>query len=250
MCPPHMMNSQFPRLISLAEDEPPRLDLTIVGSVLLLLGIILLVWYLIIRQRSKEAIHTGHEAEHPVEGPAPAPQEGLPEKGPVVVETESVAAVSAATPTPEELTPSVETIPTEPPEVEPAAEAAITAAEIAQPIVSELAPVETVVETPVVEPVVVPEKVAEVIPPQVDDLEIIEGIGPKIAGLLNEAGITTFAQLAKTEVSRLVEILTTARLRIADPSTWPEQARLAAAGKLDELQAFQATLKGGRQVGS
>jgi predicted flap endonuclease-1-like 5' DNA nuclease len=40
-----------------------------------------------------------------------------------------------------------------------------------------------------------------------DDLEIIEGIGPKIAGVFREAGINTFAQLAATPVETLREIL-------------------------------------------
>lgn len=82
-----------------------------------------------------------------------------------------------------------------------------------------------------------------------DDLKVIEGIGPKISSLLQAAGITTFAQLAATDVSRLREILAQAGLSaLADPTTWPEQASLAAAGKWDELQALQDTLKGGRRV--
>ncbi|HUV89177.1 MAG TPA: DUF4332 domain-containing protein [Anaerolineae bacterium] len=89
---------------------------------------------------------------------------------------------------------------------------------------------------------------ARPVPPAPDDLERIEGIGPKIAGLLQAAGITTFAQLAATNVGRLKQILTDAGIRIADPTTWAEQARLAAAGKWDELQALQDKLKGGRQV--
>jgi len=81
-----------------------------------------------------------------------------------------------------------------------------------------------------------------------DDIKIIEGIGPKIEKILNEAGITTFATLASTEVSRLEGILKAANLRIADPTTWPEQAQLAADGKLAELQTFQSQLKGGRKA--
>ena len=87
-----------------------------------------------------------------------------------------------------------------------------------------------------------------VVPLAPDDLKIIEGIGPKIEKLLNEAGINTFAGLAKTEVTRLQQILLDAKLRIADPTTWPEQASLAAQGKMDELQALQDSLKGGRRA--
>jgi len=81
-----------------------------------------------------------------------------------------------------------------------------------------------------------------------DNLEIIEGIGPKIASLLKDAGIVTFNQLAETDVSRLEKILDEVNLRIADPTSWPEQARLAAEGKVDELQTLQDSLKGGRKV--
>ena len=82
--------------------------------------------------------------------------------------------------------------------------------------------------------------------PRVDDLEIIEGIGPKIASLLNQAGVTSFAQLAAMEPARISEILHGANLRLADPTSWPEQARLAANGDKAGLQALQDRLKGGR----
>lgn len=61
----------------------------------------------------------------------------------------------------------------------------------------------------------------------VDDLKAIDGIGPKIEALLHQAGIRTYAQLAETPVERLREILAQAgpRFRLADPTTWPEQAR-------------------------
>jgi len=94
----------------------------------------------------------------------------------------------------------------------------------------------------------VPVRAAEVVPPQPDDLEIIEGIGPKIAGLLKAAGITTFAQLAEVDLKRLQEILLAANLRLADPTTWAEQARLAAAGDWAGLETLQNQLKGGRRA--
>ena len=82
-----------------------------------------------------------------------------------------------------------------------------------------------------------------------DDLRKIEGVGPKIAGILNEQGIQTFAQLAETDVARLQQILKEAgpRYTLADPETWPEQARLAAAGDWTALKSFQGRLKGGRK---
>lgn len=83
--------------------------------------------------------------------------------------------------------------------------------------------------------------------PSPDDLTRIEGIGPKISSLLKDAGITTFSQLAATETSRLEEILQEAKLRLADPETWPEQAGLAATGEWEALQVLQNELKGGRR---
>jgi predicted flap endonuclease-1-like 5' DNA nuclease len=85
-------------------------------------------------------------------------------------------------------------------------------------------------------------------PPMADDLAIIEGIGPKISSVLQVNGVATFAQLASTQTSELQRILQEEGLRLADPTTWPEQARLAATGDWDGLNALQARLKGGRQV--
>ncbi len=80
-------------------------------------------------------------------------------------------------------------------------------------------------------------------------LERIEGIGPKVASLLNEAGIRTFAQLAEADVERLSQILQENRLNFINPSTWPEQARLAADGRWQELEALHNELKAGRRAG-
>jgi len=82
-----------------------------------------------------------------------------------------------------------------------------------------------------------------------EDLTKIEGIGPKISAALGQTGITTYAQLASTDVSKLRQILKEAGLnRLADPGTWPEQASLAASEKWEELTKLQAELKGGRRV--
>jgi predicted flap endonuclease-1-like 5' DNA nuclease len=79
-----------------------------------------------------------------------------------------------------------------------------------------------------------------------DDLKKIEGIGPKVAGLLNENGITTFAQLAETNLEQLNEMLDAAGLQIMDPQSWPIQAKLAALGDWPALEKLQDELKGGR----
>ena len=82
---------------------------------------------------------------------------------------------------------------------------------------------------------------------QNDDLEVIEGIGPKISSTLQAAGINTYDELANTSVSRLKEILKKADIRLGDPTTWPEQAKLAEAGDWDSLEVFQDELKGGKR---
>ncbi len=82
-----------------------------------------------------------------------------------------------------------------------------------------------------------------------DDLKIVEGVGPKIEELLNAAGIHTFADLSKAETAALKDILAGGgkRYAIHDPSTWAQQAGLAADGKMDELKAWQAALSGGKK---
>lgn len=77
-----------------------------------------------------------------------------------------------------------------------------------------------------------------------DDLKKVEGIGPKIAETLNAAGITTFAELAKTDAAKISEIIADVRgNHVTD--TWPAQAKLAAEGKWDELKKWQDELNGG-----
>jgi predicted flap endonuclease-1-like 5' DNA nuclease len=93
-------------------------------------------------------------------------------------------------------------------------------------------------------------RTAEVAAPVIepDNLKRVEGIGPKISQLLQDAGIMTFAQLATTAVSRLQQILADADLTaLANPTTWPEQAKLAAEGDWEGLAALQDELKGGRR---
>lgn len=80
-----------------------------------------------------------------------------------------------------------------------------------------------------------------------DDLTVLEGIGPKIAAVLNAAGISTYRQLATADEDRLREILLAARLRLADPATWPEQAGLAADADWEAFHVLTAQLKGGRR---
>jgi len=84
--------------------------------------------------------------------------------------------------------------------------------------------------------------------PTPDDLTRIEGIGPKISSVLQEKGMLTFSQLANSDVEQLNQILDQAGIRIADPTTWPEQATLAAAEDWEALEDLQDQLVGGRRV--
>jgi large subunit ribosomal protein L21 len=78
-----------------------------------------------------------------------------------------------------------------------------------------------------------------------DDLKKIEGIGPKIATTLVEAGIATYADLAKAKPEAISEIISDVRgNHVTD--TWPAQAKLAADGKWDELKKWQDELDGGK----
>ncbi len=82
-----------------------------------------------------------------------------------------------------------------------------------------------------------------------DDLRAIEGIGPKIASLLNNAGINTWKKLADTSVEQIQKILDNAgkRYTLADPGTWPKQATMAHEGKWEELEEYQDFLQGGKE---
>lgn len=85
---------------------------------------------------------------------------------------------------------------------------------------------------------------------EADDLTIIEGIGPKVAEVLIAAGVDTFAKLTKKTPDELKELLADSEgtFNAQDPTTWPEQATLAAEGKWDELTILKDMLQGGRDV--
>jgi predicted flap endonuclease-1-like 5' DNA nuclease len=97
-------------------------------------------------------------------------------------------------------------------------------------------------------PVIEPE-VKKIDPTQFDDLQQVEGIGPKIEELINKEGIYSFEQLSNTSHIRISHILKNAgpRFQMHDPTTWPEQARLAKEGKWEELQILKDKLIAGRK---
>lgn len=80
-----------------------------------------------------------------------------------------------------------------------------------------------------------------------DDLKKIEGVGPKASEAMVNAGLDTFAKVAKAKPEAISEILTEASSRLAHlvTDTWPKQAKLAADGKWDELKELQDRLDGG-----
>ena len=82
-----------------------------------------------------------------------------------------------------------------------------------------------------------------------DDLKKIEGIGPKIESILNEKGIFTFQDLSNTKKSTLKKILADAgnRFKMHDPSSWQEQAELAANDCWNLLKVLQDELDGGKK---
>ncbi len=103
------------------------------------------------------------------------------------------------------------------------------------------------------------EKIAEVKTPEAkapkaskkgDDLTLIEGIGPKAAEALIAGGIDTFAKLAATAAADVKTVLdaSTNKVQHLDPTTWAQQAQLAADGKMDELKTLQDALNGGKAV--
>jgi large subunit ribosomal protein L21 len=83
---------------------------------------------------------------------------------------------------------------------------------------------------------------------EADDLAKIEGIGPKVSKTLNNAGIFSFEDLANAKVEDLQQILADADLKMMDPTTWPQQAKLAADGDWDALKKLQDELSGGRKA--
>ena len=76
----------------------------------------------------------------------------------------------------------------------------------------------------------------------------MEGIGPKVAKVLNDIGITSFADLANAEASKVQETLNAAGMQYMNPEGWIEQAKLAAAGDTEGLAKLQDELKGGRKA--
>lgn len=61
--------------------------------------------------------------------------------------------------------------------------------------------------------------------PVKNNLKAIKGIGPAIETLLNENMIFSFSELSTTSVADLQRMLEGKNLRLANPETWPDQAK-------------------------
>jgi predicted flap endonuclease-1-like 5' DNA nuclease len=77
-----------------------------------------------------------------------------------------------------------------------------------------------------------------------NDLAVIDGIGPKIAELFHEHGITTFAQVAKMSVPQMQAILDAGgpHFKLANPATWAHQAQLILDNRWGDLRTLHDQL--------
>lgn len=81
-----------------------------------------------------------------------------------------------------------------------------------------------------------------------DDLELVEGIGPKIAEHLSKHGMKTWADVASAKPAQLRKVLDTAgdRFQLHDPAHWPEQCKLMVENRWEELRKYQRKLSNAR----
>ncbi len=81
-----------------------------------------------------------------------------------------------------------------------------------------------------------------------DNLQIIEGVGPKMESILKENGVNSLSELAGKSTSDVQAILDKYgdKYKIIDPKTWVQQSGLAAGGKWEELIDLQKRLDTGR----
>jgi len=83
-----------------------------------------------------------------------------------------------------------------------------------------------------------------------DELERVEGIGPRMAGALRKAGIRSYARLADADETALRAALESAGLKFAPSlATWSRQARLLADGDEEGFADLVRRLVAGRDVG-
>jgi predicted flap endonuclease-1-like 5' DNA nuclease len=82
-----------------------------------------------------------------------------------------------------------------------------------------------------------------------DNLQVIEGIGPKMESVLKENDIGSWSVLASMSAENIRNILSkygNKYKKIVDPTSWPDQATLARDGKWEALIVMQKGLDGGK----
>lgn len=82
-----------------------------------------------------------------------------------------------------------------------------------------------------------------------DNLQLIEGIGPRIESILHNRDVHTFSDLAQADPKQIRNWLEEVdpSLLMHDPATWPAQARLAANEQWEVLKDYQDQLRAGRE---
>ncbi|MEI8240595.1 MAG: hypothetical protein WCI22_14365, partial [Actinomycetota bacterium] len=86
------------------------------------------------------------------------------------------------------------------------------------------------------------------VPVELDDLTLVEGVGPKIAELCRRRGITTWWTLANCDLDLLRNMLADEgpKFSLQDPTTWPHQARLLANGQWLKFKTLAEALRAER----
>jgi predicted flap endonuclease-1-like 5' DNA nuclease len=84
---------------------------------------------------------------------------------------------------------------------------------------------------------------------KVDDLKLIEGVGPKIEELFHNKGIYTFEEVARLTPDWIRKMLKDGGPNFVqwNPDTWPEQSRLAADGKWEQFETLKKELNSGKR---
>lgn len=74
-----------------------------------------------------------------------------------------------------------------------------------------------------------------------NDLQIVEGIGPKIENLFHHFDIKTWKALSDVTVAKCQEVLDSGgdRFKVHDPASWPMQAKMAYEGRWKDLARWQ-----------
>ena len=83
---------------------------------------------------------------------------------------------------------------------------------------------------------------------KLDDLKVVEGIGPKIESMFKAGGIGTWKALSEASVADCQKILDGGgdRYKIHNPGSWPLQSKMAYEGKWAELAKWQSEHDHGR----